>query len=85
MQDGWLATWNGIKSQIQASEGGYNTWKSQTQNFFKTYQNTEKATELAITSLSRELTPEEKSLLATSSDMSITYKNTLVDLRDRLK
>ena len=55
MQEGWLAAWNGIKSQIQGSEAGYNACKSQTQNFFKTYQNTEKATGLAVASLSREL------------------------------
>jgi hypothetical protein len=84
MQDGWVALWNGIKSQIQASEASYNGWKAQTLNFFQNYKNTEIATKLALDTVSRELTADEEKLLEGSKDMRITYQSTLIDLKDRI-
>ncbi len=84
-QDGWLALWNGIKTQIQASEAWFNTWKSQTLTFFNNYQNTERATQIALASLTRDLTAEESTFLSGSQDAKLTYDNTRVDLKDRLK
>jgi multidrug resistance efflux pump len=84
MQDGWVIAWNAIKSQIQGSETGFNAWKAQTLNFFRTYQNTEEATRLAVLSLERELTPLELQSLEKTKDMKLTYENTRIDLRDRI-
>lgn len=85
MQDGWLTLWNGIKTQIQWSETGFNAWKSQTLTFFNNYQNTEKATQIALVSLTRELNADEITFLSGSQDAKLTYENTRVDLKDRLK
>ncbi|MBP9812330.1 HlyD family efflux transporter periplasmic adaptor subunit [Candidatus Gracilibacteria bacterium] len=82
--DGWLAEWNGIRSQVQGSITGYSAWKSQVLAFLKTYEATEKATSLAIASLSRVLTVEEKALIEGSNDMKLTYENTRISLKDSL-
>ncbi len=85
MQDGWVATWNANKSQIQAGEAQYNAWKSQTQNFFKNYKNTETATKLALESLSRELTPEELAIINGSNDLRVTYESARIELKDKVE
>lgn len=82
--DGWLAEWNGIRSQVQGSITGYSAWKAQVLAFLKTYEATEKATSLAIASLSRVLTVEEKALIEGSNDMKLTYENTRISLKDSL-
>jgi multidrug resistance efflux pump len=84
LQAGWLAEWNGLRSQIQASESGYNTWKSQVLTFLKTYKNNETATRLAVASLNRVLTPEELTLLDTNPDTKLAYENTKITLKDQL-
>jgi multidrug efflux pump subunit AcrA (membrane-fusion protein) len=84
LQAGWLAEWNGLRSQIQASESGYNTWKSQVLTFLKTYKNNETATRLAVASLNRALTPEELTLLDTNPDTKLAYENTKLSLKDQL-
>lgn len=53
-------------------------------NFFQNYQNTEKATKLAVESLNRSLTSDEEKLLDSTQDMRITYNTTLIDLKDRI-
>lgn len=86
MQDGWVLTWNGYRSQIGASEWGYNGWRAQTITFFDGYKNTELATKLALASLSRPLTADEMSQLnAGWSDLRITYENTRLTLADAIK
>lgn len=85
MQDGWVATWNANKSQIQAGEAQYNAWKSQTQNFFRNYKNTETATELALASLTRELTPAELAIINGSNDLKVTYESTRIDFKDKVE
>ncbi len=85
MQDGWVVLWNGIKTQIQWSESAFNVWKSQTLTFFNNYQNIERATGLAIASLTRELSVDETSFLSGSQDARLTYESTRVDLRDKIK
>lgn len=85
MQDSWMATWNADKAQIQASEAQYNAWKSQTQNFFKNYKNTETATKLALESITRELTPSEQAIINGSSDMKLTYENARIDFKDKIE
>jgi multidrug resistance efflux pump len=84
MSNGWLATWNGLRSQIQWSEWGFNGWKSQTLTFFRGYQNSETASRLALISLSRELTPDEKTLVS-SGDARVTYENAKIDLKDKVE
>ncbi len=84
MQNGWVALWNGVKSQVNASEWAFNAWKSQTLSFFKNYKNGEIATKLAIESLSREISSAELASL-TSTDMRLTYENTRLDMKDKLK
>lgn len=85
MQDGWVATWNANKSQIQAGEAQYNTWKAQTQNFFKNYKNTETATKLALESLTRELTPAELAIINGSNDLRVTYESARIDFKDKVE
>ena len=86
MQDGWVLAWNGYRTQIGASESGFNSWKAQTVNFFDSYKNTELATKLALTSTQRALTSEELALLSTgSSDLRLTYETTRITLADSIK
>lgn len=85
MQDGWLALWNGIKTQVQASEAGFNAWKSQTLTFFNNYQTTERATQIALASLTRGLNGDEVTFLSGSQDAKLTFDTTRVDLKDKLK
>lgn len=80
----WNATWNGFRSSVQAAEAQYNGWKSQTITFFNGYKNTESATELAVISLSRPLTPDERTLINSNPDIRVNYDNALLDLKDRL-
>jgi hypothetical protein len=84
MMDGWLAGWNGMRTSTQGSEGGYNSWKGQTLTFFRGYQNTETASRLALISLSRELNPDEKTLVS-SGDARVTYENAKIDLKDKVE
>lgn len=84
-QDGWVGAWNGYKSQIQWAETGYNGWKSQTNTFLKGYKNTELATRLALASLSRSLTAEERSIIDGSTDIRVTYESARIDLKDRVE
>lgn len=85
LQAWWLAEWNGIRGQIQASMTWYNTWKSQVLGFLRTYQATEKAIELAVASLTRPLSPDEQALIAGSDDMRVTYETTRLNLRDSIE
>jgi multidrug resistance efflux pump len=85
MQAAWIGEWNGIRSQIQASVSGYSGWKAQVLAFLKTYEGTEKATELAIASLSRKLTSTEEAILAGSSDMRVTYERSRIALRESIE
>jgi multidrug resistance efflux pump len=85
MLDGWVAEWNGIRGQIQASTSGYGAWKAQVLSFLKTYEANEKATDLALASLSRTLRPDEQALIDGSNDMKLTYENTRINLRDALE
>ena len=85
MLDGWIGEWNGIRGQVQASISAYGAWKAQVLAFLKTYEATEKATELAIASLSRTLTAEERAIIDGSTDMKLTYENTRITLRDTLE
>ena len=85
LQNGWLSLWNGIKSQSQGSEAGFNAWKSQTLAFFKNYQDVEKATKIALDSLYRPLSAEESTFLSGSQDARLTYANTRLDTKDRIK
>ncbi len=84
-QDGWVVLWNGIKTQLNASEWAYNGWKSQSLSFFKNYKNGEIATKLAIESLTRSLTAAESGSLMASDDMRLIYENTRLDLKDKIK
>lgn len=83
--DGWLAEWNGIRAQVQASTSGYGAWKAQVLAFLKNYEANEKATDLAIASLTRTLKPDEVALIEGSNDMKLTYENTRINLRDILE
>ena len=85
MLDGWILEWNGIRSQVQGSQTAFGAWKAQVLAFLKTYESTEKATDLAIASLSRTLTTEEKALIDGSNDMKLTYENTRISLKDTLE
>lgn len=85
MLDGWIAEWNGIRAQVQASTSAYGAWKSQVLAFLKNYEANEKATDLAIASLSRTLTNDEKALIDGSNDMKLTYENVRINLRDALE
>ncbi len=82
---GWVASWNGQRGIVQASEWGYNGWRSQTLNFFKWYQNTEIATKLALASLSRPLTSEEELLISKSNDLKVSYENSRIDIKDKIE
>ncbi|MBX9809025.1 biotin/lipoyl-binding protein [Candidatus Gracilibacteria bacterium] len=82
---GWLASWNGQRATIQGSEGGYNAWRAQTLTFFKTYQNTEIASKLALASLSRELTVEEKNTINSSNDLKLSFENAKIDTKDKIE
>lgn len=82
---GWVAAWNGQRGIVQASEWGYNGWRSQTLNFFKWYKNTETATKLALASLSRTLTPEEQSLINSNNDLKVSYDNSRIDIKDKIE
>lgn len=84
MQNGWVALWNGIKTQVNASESAFNAWKAQTLSFFKNYKNGEIATKLAIESLTRELSSGELATIS-GSDMRLTYENTRLDMKDKIR
>lgn len=85
LQDGWMLSWNGYRSQVGWAEAGYNAWKSQTVTFFKNYKDTETATKLAIAILDRPLTADEVNLLNSNPELKITYENTRIDLQERTK
>lgn len=85
MLDGWIAEWNGIRSQIQWSTSWFGAWKAQVLAFLKTYEASEKATNLAISSLTRELTVEEKAIIDGSNDMKVTFENTRLSLKDSIE
>ena len=82
---GWVASWNGQRSTIQAAEWGYNGWRAGTLTFFKWYKNTETANQLALASLSRPLTPDETTLVNSNNDIRITYENARIDLKDKIE
>ena len=81
----WLASWNGQRATIQGSIGWYNSWRAQTLTFFKTYQNTEIANKLALTSLTRPLTAEEQNMINSSNDLKISYENARIDIKDKIE
>ncbi len=85
LQNGWVLSWNTFRGQVQSSESQFNAWKSQISTFLKTYSDAEQATKLAVESLTRVLTTEEKSLLSGNSDLNITFQNARIDLEDRVK
>lgn len=85
MNTGWNAAWNGQRGSVQASEAQYNAWKAQTISFFKGYKNNESATQLALMSLSRNLTPDEQTLINSSADLKVTYENTRLDIKDKVE
>ncbi len=84
-QDGWMLAWNGYRAQVQWSDSGFNAWKAQIGNFLKSYSNTEIATNLAVASLSRALTPSELALIGANPDVKLTYETTKIDLDDRVE
>ena len=84
-QDGWIALWNGYKTQVQWAEAGWNGWRGQTLTFFKGYKNTEFATKLALASLTRKLTREEQAVIDGSIDIRVTYESARIDLKDRVE
>jgi multidrug efflux pump subunit AcrA (membrane-fusion protein) len=85
LQTGWIAAWNWYKASVQWAETGFNAWKGQTISFFKSYKNTELATKLALESLSRTLTAEERSIIEGSLDMKVTYESARISLADAMK
>lgn len=85
LQNGWISSWYWFRAQIQWSEWWFNAWKSQVSTFIKWYTDTELATKLALSSLTRNLTPEEMILINSNSNLKVTYENARIDLEDRLK
>ncbi len=86
MQDGWIASWNAYRTQIGASESGFNSWRSQTINFFDSYKNTELATKIALASIKRALTAEELAMISSwNTDLRLTYETTKLTLTDTIK
>ena len=84
-QDGWMLSWNGYRSQVGGAESGYNAWRWQTVSFFKNYQKTELATQLALSVLTKPLTPEQVALLASDIDLKTTYESTKIDIEERTR
>ena len=82
---GWVASWNGQRATIQASEWGYNGWRAGTLTFFNGYKNTETANRLALMSLTRPLTTEEQSQVNSNTDIKVTYENARIDLKDKIE
>lgn len=82
---GWVASWNGQRTTVQASEWAYNGWRAQTLTFFKGYKNTELATKLALASLSRSLTAEELASVNATTDLKISYENARIDMKDKVE
>lgn len=82
---GWVVSWNGQRTTVQASEWAYNWWRAQTLTFFKGYKNTELATRLALESLSRSLTPEELASVKATNDLKISYENARIDMKDKVE
>jgi multidrug efflux pump subunit AcrA (membrane-fusion protein) len=82
---GWIATWNGQRATMQGALGGYNGWKSPTLIFLKEYRNSEAATNLALASLTRPLTADELTQIASSADIRVTYENAKIDLKDKIE
>lgn len=85
MNDGWLAQWTGFRSQLQGSNTAFSAWKTQTLNFLKNYKLNELAVKVAIESLKRELTPQEKELINNSTEARLLYNTNIIDLKDRIK
>lgn len=85
LQDTWILTWNGFRAQTQWSETQFNAWKSQVITFLKSFNEDEKATQIALSSLSRSLSPEEVSMLASNQSMNISYKLAKLDLDNAIK
>lgn len=86
MQDGWIASWNAYRTQIGGSESGFNSWRSQTINFFDSYKNTEIATKIALASIKRALTAEELGMISSwNTDLRLTYETTKLTLTDAIK
>ncbi|MDD2693891.1 MAG: biotin/lipoyl-binding protein [Candidatus Gracilibacteria bacterium] len=84
LQSGWVTAWNTYKGLVQSGEATFNGWKSQTTVFFKSYQNSELATKLALASLSRNLTAEENAIINGSTDIRVNYESARIDLKDKI-
>jgi membrane fusion protein, macrolide-specific efflux system len=84
LQTGWLASWNGLRSQIGWSETAFNAWKAGALSFLKSYKNNELWTRLAVASLSRELTAEENTSLAANAEAKLTFDTTKINLKDQI-
>lgn len=82
---GWVTVWNWQRWTVQSSEWGYNGWRAQTLNFFKWYQNTEIATQLALASLSRPLTRDEQTSIDKNTDLKVSYENSRIDIKDKIE
>lgn len=84
LQNGWTAAWNGYRSQIGWTESAYNGWKSGALIFLKSYKNNELWTRLAVASLSRELSSEEKSSLESNPEAKLAFDTNRINLKDQI-
>lgn len=85
MNNAWLGIYSGYRSSIQGSDTAFSAWKLQTLTFLKNYKINELAVKVAIESLTRELTPDEKTLINNSTEARLLYNTNIIDLKDRIK
>ncbi len=80
----WLGTYSGFRTSINGANTGFTQWKTQILLFLKNYKLNELATKVAVESLNRELTSEEKLLIQNSPDARLLYSSTIIDIKDRI-
>lgn len=80
----WLSAYSGYRSAVNGANTGFTQWKTQILLFLKNYKLNELATKVAVESLNRDLTPEEKLLIQNSPDARLLYSSTIIDIKDRI-
>ena len=80
----WLATYSGFRTSVNGANSGFTQWSTQILLFLKNYKLNELATKVAVESLNRDLTPEEKLLIQKSPDARLLYSSTIIDIKDAI-
>lgn len=80
----WLQEWNSYRNAVQSSEGGFLSWKTQTNNFLENYKQRELATKIA-TQRSGAISAEDFNKLQKDQDLKLAYQNADLQTRQSLE